>query len=111
MGLIYIHFFLYKLKKITMITVFLRLMSPNLWTEKIEAHRDKEYWEGSYCKSSNIFSAVPWNFNKTIKITILHFFINLSFYLIQNIVQKSFIADLGTWKFLLIQLVFAICDQ
>lgn len=64
-------------------------------TEKIEAQRNKEYWKGSYCKSSNIFSAVTWNFNKTIKITILHFFINLSFYLIQNIVQKSFTADLG----------------
>lgn len=29
-------------------------------SEKIEAQRDKDYWQGSYCKFSNILSAVNW---------------------------------------------------
>ena len=43
-------------------------------SEKIEAQRDKEHWQGSYGKSCNTLTTVTWNLNKTIEITILHFY-------------------------------------
>lgn len=95
MGLIYTHFFPLQAQENHNDHSVPKTNEYQFMTEKIEAQRDKEYWKGSYCKSSTIFSAITWNFNKTIKITILYFFINLSFCLVQNILQESFIADLG----------------